>query len=391
VTSRVLLGRPERRATGGRHKSKARFAAVLLIVSAAGLASTTSASGDSSAIAAKQAEVQSVLDQIQQLDGSLEQAIEAYNLATDKLRRIEASLRVNAHELHVARTNLKRSQRALSNRLVTIYTSGDDASALSILLGAGSIDEMLNQIETVNRVSSQDVQINKQVLHFRAEVRARRLELQNAHEEQRSVVQQRANQKASIESQLSERRQLVSSIRSEIVRMKAEEAARQRELGRQARERALAAASAPQIVSSPTPPSTDSSSSSSSSSSAPTVAPPPGNYSGVVAIAMRYLGTPYVWGGASPSGFDCSGLVQYVFAQVGVSLPHNAAAQYGYGSPVSMSQLQPGDLVFFYGLGHVGIYIGGGQFIHAPHTGDVVKISSLSGYYASVFVGARRL
>jgi peptidoglycan DL-endopeptidase CwlO len=394
VTHRVLLGRPERRATGGRHKSKARFAAVLLIVSAAGLASTTSASGDSSAIAAKQAEVQGVLNQIQQLDGSLERAIEAYNLATDKLHRIEASLRVNARELHVAQTNLKRSQQALSKRLVAIYTSGEETSALSILLGAGSIDEMLNQIETVNRASSQDVEINKQVLHFRAEVRARRLELQNAHEQQRVIVQQRANDKASIESQLSQRRQLVASIRSEIVRMKAEEAARQRELARQARERALAAASAPQIVSSPTPPSTSSSSSSSSSgssSSSATVAPPPGNYSGVVSIAMRYLGTPYVWGGASPSGFDCSGFVQYVFAQVGVSLPHNAAAQYGYGSPVSMSQLEPGDLVFFYGLGHVGIYIGGGQFIHAPHTGDVVKISSLSGYYSSVFVGARRL
>jgi cell wall-associated NlpC family hydrolase len=81
----------------------------------------------------------------------------------------------------------------------------------------------------------------------------------------------------------------------------------------------------------------------------------------------------------------------YVYAQVGVSLPHNAAMQYGYGSPVSMANLAPGDLVFFNGLGHVGIYIGGGQFIHAPHTGDVVKISSLSGWYSSTFVGARRL
>jgi len=106
---------------------------------------------------------------------------------------------------------------------------------------------------------------------------------------------------------------------------------------------------------------------------------------------MRYLGVPYVWGGASPSGFDCSGLVMYVYAQVGVSLPHSSYAQYGMGVPVSMSDLQPGDLVFFYGLGHVGIYVGGGNFIHAPHTGDVVKISSLSGSYASAFVGARRI
>ena len=103
---------------------------------------------------------------------------------------------------------------------------------------------------------------------------------------------------------------------------------------------------------------------------------------------MRYLGTPYVWGGASPSGFDCSGFTMYVYAQVGVSLPHSTYAQYGMGVAVSRSQLQPGDLVFLYGLGHVGIYIGGGQYIHAPHTGDVVKISSLP---TSGYVGARRI
>ena len=110
-----------------------------------------------------------------------------------------------------------------------------------------------------------------------------------------------------------------------------------------------------------------------------------------VQIARTQLGVPYVYGGASPGGFDCSGLVMYVFAQVGVSLPHSSYAQYGMGSPVSRDQLQPGDLVFFDGLGHVGIYVGGGSFIHAPHTGDVVKISSISGWYASTYVGARRI
>jgi len=111
----------------------------------------------------------------------------------------------------------------------------------------------------------------------------------------------------------------------------------------------------------------------------------------VAALAKRHVGAPYRWGGSSPSGFDCSGFVRYVYAQVGVSLPHNAAAQYGYGVPISQDQLEPGDLVFFDGLGHVGIYIGGGQFIHSPHTGDVVKISSLTGWYASTYVGARRI
>ena len=123
------------------------------------------------------------------------------------------------------------------------------------------------------------------------------------------------------------------------------------------------------------------------------IAPAPdARYGGVVGIAMQFLGVPYVWGGASPSGFDCSGFSMYVYAQVGVSLPHHAASQYGMGTPVSRDQLQAGDLVFFNGLGHMGIYIGGGQFIHAPHTGDVVKISSLSqDWYARTWVGARRI
>jgi len=115
-----------------------------------------------------------------------------------------------------------------------------------------------------------------------------------------------------------------------------------------------------------------------------------------VLIAERYLGTPYVWGGASPqAGFDCSGLVTFVYAQLGISLTHYSGAQYHEGRPVSIDQLRPGDLVFFHpgatGPGHVGIYIGGGQFIQAPQTGDVVKISNLfSPRYQRGYVGAVR-
>ena len=114
-----------------------------------------------------------------------------------------------------------------------------------------------------------------------------------------------------------------------------------------------------------------------------------------VAIAERFLGVPYRWGGADPlTGFDCSGLTMFVYAQLGVSLTHYAAAQFHEGAPVPLPLLEPGDLVFFepspLGPGHVGIYIGDGEFIHAPHTGDVVKISSLSGRYATGFVGAVR-
>ena len=118
---------------------------------------------------------------------------------------------------------------------------------------------------------------------------------------------------------------------------------------------------------------------------------PPSHYSGAVAVAMSFLGTPYVWAGDSPSGFDCSGLVMYAYEQVGVTLPHSSYAMWLYGVQVPPDQLEPGDLVFFDGLGHVGIYIGGGAFVHAPHTGTVVQVSSLSGSYGASFVGARRI
>jgi cell wall-associated NlpC family hydrolase len=119
---------------------------------------------------------------------------------------------------------------------------------------------------------------------------------------------------------------------------------------------------------------------------------PPSQYSGVVGVAMSEVGTPYQWAGSAPGGFDCSGLVMYAYSKMGVSLPHSSYAMWNDGSSVSKDQLQPGDIVFFNGEGHVGIYIGGGEFVHAPHTGTSVQVSSLdSGSYASSYDGARRV
>jgi cell wall-associated NlpC family hydrolase len=297
-----------------------------------------------------------------------------------KLAKTETDLRENKVELRLARSNLRHARTVLSARVVQMYTSGGENTGLEVLLGATSIDELIQRLDTMNRVSDQSAEVVREVKQFRAAVKERRARLQKAQVEQARLVAERSAQKASIEGQLSERRQMLSSIKSEIDQLQAQEAARQAELAAQARARL--ATNGVEVLNA---------SAGAVSDPGEGYTPPPAKYGGVVGIAMQYLGVPYVYGGASPSGFDCSGFVMYVFNQVGISLPHNAAAQYGYGIPVSLSQLQPGDLVFFNGLGHVGIYVGGGSFIHAPHTGDVVKISSLTGWYSSTFVGAKRL
>jgi peptidoglycan DL-endopeptidase CwlO len=361
-----------------------RLAAPLTLAFVAALAVTASATPQPGSIGAKQAQAQSVLGQIQSLDANLEHAIDAYNLANERLEAVKADLAENKRELGIARANLKRARAVLAEHAVAIYTSTSGDSTLEVLLGATSLDDFLSRVDTVGRVSDQGNRVLGEVVTFQNDVRARRARLKRAKARAAELVAERARRKASIESQLATRRSLLHSIRGEIARMQAAERARQAELERRARAQAVAATAAAPVLAT-------SLSTTEPTAEAVTTPAPVARYGGAVGIAMQYLGTPYVYGGSSPSGFDCSGFVMYVYSQLGVSLPHNAAAQYGYGTPVDRSQLQPGDLVFFNGLGHNGIYVGGGSFIHSPHTGDVVKISSMSGWYDSTFVGARRL
>jgi peptidoglycan DL-endopeptidase CwlO len=374
----------------------------------------STASG-TSGIDAKRAEANQVLGEIAQIDASLERAIDAYNGAQLKLAAIETKQTLNARHLGIARQNYQRARQAISERLVSLYKSGESSLA-EVLLGATSLGDLVDRVDAADRISAQDAEIVHDLRSARIEMRLRGRELKRQHVEQKRLVAERAGKKVYIEGKLRERQRLLASIKDEIQRLEAEEAARQRRLQALAEARLAAAqaaaqeaARAAQAASEAAPADSTITQPASADPAAPDVAPaspsadtsivteppapaPASPYGGAAGIAMQYLGVPYVWGGASPSGFDCSGFVMYVFAQVGVSLPHHAASQFNYGVSVSRDELQPGDLVFFDGLGHVGIYIGGGQFIHAPHTGDVVKISSIDdSWYAASWVGAKRI
>jgi cell wall-associated NlpC family hydrolase len=123
------------------------------------------------------------------------------------------------------------------------------------------------------------------------------------------------------------------------------------------------------------------------------IPPPPTLGDRAAAIAVQAVGVPYRWGGSSPeAGFDCSGLVYWAYGRLGLDLPHSSYALYGLGRQVPRSRIKRGDLLFFSGLGHVGVYLGRGRMVHAPQSGKRVEVVELGGpYYGGAFVGARRL
>jgi len=337
-------------------------------------------------IESKRAQAEAVQGQLLQLSDSLERARAQYDASSAKLAHIQRDLKTNRHEYRVAKHNLRVGQKAIEQRLSDLYMS-DQTSTLEVILGARSLDDMLTRIDNAKSVGNLDTNVLSQVKSFRSTVQRSGKLLAREQKEQAQVVAQRAAAKHEIETKIVEQQHLYNSLKGEIDRLVAAQRARQLQMAHEAAMRFQAAQLAAReqeqttvVGITATGPQQD------------TIIAPPSTHTGVVGAALSQLNTPYVWGGAAPGGFDCSGLVMWAFAQVGVSLPHSSYAMYGYGVPVSRDQLEPGDIVFFDGLGHVGLYIGGDQFVHAPHTGDVVKISSLDDpWYAANYVGARRI
>jgi cell wall-associated NlpC family hydrolase len=359
---------------------------------------------------------------VNKLNQSFEASVEAWNGARYQLEVTKRQLVVDRHRLHTAERQRRIAIAHVAARLRALYESNDDdgQSTLGILLGSSSVSEILDRLDAARAVANADKKLTEDADAARARY-AKAARAAAATVQRRTVaLAQQDRERRRIAAMLDERKHLLAGVQSEVAKLQAEEAAA--EAARQARlraaaqarlaaeerareEKAAAAARAkaatepatPAATSTPTPaappPATTTApaTTTTAASPAPAAAPAGPGHPDAATIALHYLGIPYLWGGASPStGFDCSGLVMYVYAQLGLSLPHYAAAQYQLGTPVGRDQLQPGDLVFFDGLDHVGIYIGGGQFVHAPQTGDVVKITALSDFGDS-YVGARRL
>ena len=381
---------PERRSsrviTGGR-----RIGALVMVVAFA--AAALAGPADASKISDTRAQVRAIEQQLNAMDIKLEASIQAYDGAQQHLTDVRHQIAQNTIKLRVAKHNLKVSRARLAVFMVNAYKGTDvNDDPAAYVLGAGSFSDLVTRVEDVQRIGASEHALLKQVTTAEREISTRQAQLKSEERDAAKLVAQKKQQKAAIEAGLQQRRDLLSSTKGELGHLLHE-----RQVHQQQAAAAAAAALAQQQQQQQeqqAPPPSNGGGSTGSSGGGGTYNPPPAGTLGqqAAAIAQQYLGVPYVWGGASPSGFDCSGLVVYVYGRLGVSLPHYTVSLWNSGAHVSRDQLAPGDLVFFYSLDHVGIYLGGGLFIHAPHTGTVVQISSLnSSWYASAYDGAVRI
>ena len=310
--------------------------------------------GDLASLRAQAADVRA---QIDRLDLESQEAVEKYDAARADLDQVSARLTEMRRALDIAQTKLDAAQLVMSQRLSSMYKS-DGLTLLDVLLNARDFSDIGTQLDYFRLVNQADRTTVDDIGALTRQVARLTSQLERDRADALKKETQLHALRADIEDQLAQRKALLNSVNGRIGKILA-------------RQRAAAEAAARRLAG-------DVDLDSITGTDAQLA---------VLRETMRWLGVPYVWGGAGPNGFDCSGLVLYVFAKFGVDLPHAATYQARMGTPVPFGQLQPADLVFFGSPSfyhHVGIYVGNGRFIEAPHTGDVVKVSVLAGRGATL-------
>ena len=365
-----------------------RFIFVIAAVGVALVAALPVSAAPNSDVASKRAQAEAARAQLAELGAQLEPAIERYNKAIAELKEVNADIAFNQRQIVVTENNLKVSQTELSSKLQQSYRVGEPDLVASVL-GQQSLSEILAVSELFDRSQNQAAGLIDGLQTDKQTLKRQRRDLEVAQDRAAALKQERAQEKIAIDAGIAQSKSLVAGLEDEIAALIQEEAARQERL----RQAAMAALAAQQAATNAAGNDqvelggsvASSGDGGSAETSAPIELPPTDGSIGAqaVAVAMQYLGTPYVWGGAAPGGFDCSGLTSYAYGQLGIGLSHFTGAQWNEGVHVPADQMLPGDLVFFHSdLHHMGMYIGGGQMIHAPQTGDVVKISPLMSAYA---------
>ncbi len=343
-----------------RELNKKTKAAVLAIVLAFSINGTALAAPTTSLQQKQQLE-----QQIEQLDNQISTVMSEIQDNEKDIKLVQTQIAKVEKEVKASEKKLATQQELFNDRLRAMYMSGSD-SYINVLLEADGIGDFISRIEAVKTVITYDQKVMSELETAKAELDSKKADLQAKNDK---VVATKAENQKKLDSLNKNKKDL---------------------------DKKLAALQTYAGVSDGTSKSVASAVNNvnnirdNTSAYVPSRGSADISSSAIVAYASNFIGTPYQWGGNGPNTFDCSGFTTYVFRHFGISLPRTAAGQQGVGVAVSKSNLQPGDLVFFGSPAfHVGIYVGGGCYIHAPRTGDVVKISSLSS--RSDYSGARRV